>query len=617
DDRRSYSLYLFARLRPGTTLQQALASIGTQYHGIINDVEVPLQKGMSDQTMKAFRAKPIVLEPGARGQSGIPFTSGPSMKVLLGVTAFVLLIACANIANLLLARSAARGGEMAIRLAIGAARRHLVTQLLTESCFLAILGGIAGLFVAQWTLDLIASMLPAFATVGFDWRVDRVVMAFAGVLTIGTGLLFGIFPAIHSTRPNLTSSLKGQSGQPAGGRAAARFRVSLATAQIALSMALLVGAGLFTKSLMNISRVDLGLKIDNVITFGLSPALNGYTADRTRQLFEQLEDQLAALPSVTGVTETFVALLAGNNWGNSLKVEGFEAGPDTDTNAQYNEIGTDYLRTFGIPLIAGREFTRADREGSPKVAIVNEAFAKRFNLGPNPVGRRIGDSGGKTSDPRTLDTEIVGYIQNSKYSAVKQDTRPLYMRPYRQGDTLKLGTTTFYVRTTINPTEFMANIPKLVGRFDPNLPIEGLRTMPEQVRENLFRERLITVLSAAFACLATLLAAIGLYGVLAYTVAQRTREIGLRMALGAAPSHVGRMVLGQVGWMTAIGGPLGLAAAIAIGRLAESLLYQMKGWDPLVLVGSALGLTAVALCAGLIPALRASRVEPMQALRYE
>jgi ABC-type antimicrobial peptide transport system permease subunit len=208
-------------------------------------------------------------------------------------------------------------------------------------------------------------------------------------------------------------------------------------------------------------------------------------------------------------------------------------------------------------------------------------------------------------------------VRNSKYSAVKQDPPPLYIRPYRQGDTLKLGETTFYVRTTIDPTDFMANVPKLVGRLDPNLPIEGLKTMPEQVRQSVFLDRLITVLSAAFACLATLLAAVGLYGVLAYTVAQRTREIGLRMALGAAPGRVGRMVLGQVGWMTAIGGPLGLAAAIAIGRLAESLLYQMKGWDPIVLVGSALGLTAVALVAGLIPALRASRVEPMQALRYE
>src|SRR6266851_894789 len=260
DDRRSYSLYVFARLKPGVSIEQARSALGTQYRGIINDVEAPLQKGMSEQTMARFRGKQLGVEPGGRGQSGIPNRAGSSLTVLLGVTAFVLLIACANIANLLLARSAARSGEMAIRLSIGASRRHLVAQLLTESCLLAAFGGLAGLFVAQWTLDLIASMLPVFATAGFDWRVDRAALALGAVLAIGTGLLVGIFPAIHSTRPDLISSLKGQAGQPAGARAAARFRTSLATAQIALSMALLVAAGLFTKSLLNISRVDLGLK---------------------------------------------------------------------------------------------------------------------------------------------------------------------------------------------------------------------------------------------------------------------------------------------------------------------------------------------------------------------
>jgi predicted permease len=611
DDRRSYSLYVFARLTPGISIEQARSALGTQYRGIINDVEVPLQKGMSEQTMARFRGKQLGIEPGGRGQSGIPNRAGSSLTVLLGVTAFVLLIACANIANLLLARSAARSGEMAIRLSIGASRRHLVAQLLTESCLLAAFGGLAGLFVAQWTLDLIASMLPVFATAGFDWRVDRTALAFGAVLAIGTGLLVGLFPAIHSTRPDLISSLKGQAGQPAGARAAARFRTSLATAQIALSMALLVAAGLFTKSLMNISRIDLGVNVDHVITFGLSPALNGYPEDRTRQLFEGLEDQLAALPGVTGVTDSLVALLAGSNWGNSLVVEGFEAGPDTDTNARYNEVGPGYLRTLGIPLMAGREFTHADAAGTPKVAIVNEAFAKKFNLGPSPVGRHIGDYGGKP------DIEIVGFAQNAKYSEVKQEVPPLYFRPYRQGNALKLGTLNFYVRTALNPDEFMVNIPKVVERLDPNLPIENLRTMPEQVRQNVFLDRLIGVLSSAFAALATVLAAIGLYGVLAYTIAQRTREIGLRMALGAAPERVRRMVLNQVGIMTAIGGAIGLAAAIAIGRVAESLLYELKGWDPLVLAASAIALAIVALCAGLVPAIRASRIEPMIALRYE
>jgi len=407
------------------------------------------------------------------------------------------------------------------------------------------------------------------------------------------------------------SSLKGQAGQPSGARAAARFRTSLATAQIALSMALLVSAGLFTKSLMNISRVDLGVKVDNVIMFGLSPELNGYTPARTKQLFERLEEELAALPGVNGVTSALVPLLGGSNWGNDVAVEGFPAGPDTDTNSRFNEVGPEYFRTLGVPLIAGREFRRADGAGAPKVAIVNEAFAKKFNLGRDAVGRRIGNRG----DKEGLDTQIVGLVQNAKYSEVKREVPPLFFRPYRQDD--RLGNITFYVRTSLDPEQFLPNVPKVVAKLDANLPVEDLRTMPQQIRQNVFLDRMISVLSAAFAGLATLLAAIGLYGVLAYTVSQRTREIGLRMALGAAPSRVRGMVLRQVGVMTIVGGVIGLTAAIWLGRLAQSLLFEMKGYDPVVLVSAAAALSVVALGAGFVPAHRASQVDPMQALRYE
>jgi len=611
DNRRNYFLYVFGRLKPGVSIEQARASLDPQYRAIVNDVEATLQTGMSPQTLARFKTKPILLEPGARGQSAIPNTARPSLRLLLGVTAFVLIIACANIANLLLARSAARAGEMAVRLSIGASRGRLVFQLLTESLLLAVLGGIAGMFVAQWTLDLIASLLPNFAATTLDFHVDRTAMLFGAALTIGTGLLFGLFPAIHSTRPDLVSSLKGQAGQPSGARAAARFRTSLATAQIALSMALLVSAGLFTKSLMNVSRVDLGVKVDNVIMFGLSPELNGYTPARTKQLFERLEEELAALPGVNGVTSALVPLLGGSNWGNDVAVEGFPAGPDTDTNSRFNEVGPEYFRTLGVPLIAGREFRRADGAGAPKVAIVNEAFAKKFNLGRDAVGRRIGNRG----DKEGLDTQIVGLVQNAKYSEVKREVPPLFFRPYRQDD--RLGNITFYVRTSLDPEQFLPNVPKVAAKLDANLPVEDLRTMPQQIRQNVFLDRMISVLSAAFAGLATLLAAIGLYGVLAYTVSQRTREIGLRMALGAAPSRVRGMVLRQVGVMTIVGGVIGLTAAIWLGRLAQSLLFEMKGYDPVVLVSAAAALTVVALGAGFVPAHRASQVDPMQALRYE
>jgi len=611
DNRRSYWAYLFARLKPGVSIEQARSAINVPYRAILNDVEAPLQKGMSDQTMKRFRAKEIVLEPGARGQSSMHTEARAPMLLLLGVTAVVVLIACANIANLLLARAANRSAEMAVRLSIGASRVQLVRQLLTESCLLAIIGGIAGLFVAYWTLQGIGALLPPNVRQSLAFELDRTALAFAALLSLGTGLMFGLFPAIHSTRPDLVSTLKGNTGQPSGAKAAARFRSSLATAQIALSMALLVSAGLFARSLSNVSRIDLGLETERLVVFGVAPFLNGYTVEQTRALFERMEDELSAVPGVQSVSASMVALIAGSSWGNSVRVQGFDAGPDTDTNSRFNEVGPGYLRTLGIPLVAGREFTRADTLRAPKVAIVNEAFAKKFNLGRDAVGKRMGRGGSGNE----LDMEIVGVARDARYNEVKREAPPMYLIPYRQDD--ELGFINFYVRTTLDEQQLLATIPAVVRRLDPNLPIHELKTMQTQVRENMFLDRMISMLSAAFAVLATLLAAVGLYGVLAYTVAQRTREFGLRMALGADAARVRGLVLGQVGRMTIVGGVAGLVAALALGRFARSLLFELEGHDPTTLVGAAVILAVVALGAGFVPAYRASRLDPMRALRYE
>ncbi len=303
-------------------------------------------------------------------------------------------------------------------------------------------------------------------------------------------------------------------------------------------------------------------------------------------------------------------VLSGSNWGTDVNVEGFKREPDVDANARYSEVGPDYFKVLGIPLVAGREFTIADGLSAPKVAVVNQAFVKKFNLGRDVIGKRMGS--GRSEE---LDIEIVGVVADAKYSEVKQDIQALFFTPYRQDSTI--GSTNFYVRTAQTPDEALRAIPNVVKRLDPNLPVENLKTLPQQIRENVFLDRMISMMSAAFALLATIVAAVGLYGVLAYTVAQRTKEIGVRMALGADASRVRRMVLGHMAAMAAVGAVIGLAAALAIGRAASSLLYGLEGHDPVVFVTATLVLAVVAFGAAYVPALRASRVDPMQALRYE
>jgi predicted permease len=608
-ERRQYWVYTFARLKPGATIDQARAAVNAVYRPIINDVEAPLQKGMSQQTMTKFRAKVVTLEDGRRGQTRMNKEAKTPLLLLFSITGIVLLIACANIANLLLARAAGRSTEMAVRLSLGATRRQLVTQLLTESILLAVLGGAVSLLVAHWTLNSIVQMLPPEATQTMTFSISTMAVLFTAALSLFTGVVFGLVPAIQSTRPDLVTDLRNASGKLAGSRGAARFRSSLVTAQIALAMALLISAGLFIKSLRNVSRVDLGIKLDNMVTFNISPSLSGYDTTRSKALFARYEGELSSIPGVTAVTSSMVPILAGDNWGNSVSVEGFKKEPDTDDGSQFNAVGPNYFTTFGVPLLAGRDFRTTDGATTAKVAIVNEAFAKKFNLGTQVVGKHM--SVGSDS----LNIEIVGLAKDSKYAAAKDKVPPAHVVPYRQTD--RVGSILSYVRSSLPADQVIRGIREVSRRLDPNLPIEDLKTMPQQVRENIFLDRMISTMSAAFAALATLLAAIGLYGVLAYSVAQRTREIGVRMALGADSARVQRMVLRQVGMMTLIGGVIGIAGAVALGKGAQSLLYQLQGYDPIVFSIAAVLLVLVALGAGYLPALRASRIDPMTALRYE
>jgi hypothetical protein len=574
DDRRNYWAYLFARLAPGATVAEATAAVNAPYTAILNEVEAGLQKGMSPATLEQFRAKRVSVTPGARGQSRIAQEAGTSVTLLLAVTAFVLLIACANIANLLLARGASRAAEMAVRLSI--------------------------------------ALIPADAQTMLSARLDGTTVVFSATVALGTGLLFGLFPALHSTRPDLVTAIKSTSGQPSGARSAAVFRFALATAQIALSTMLLVLAGLFVKSLANASRVDLGITTERLVTFSISPDRNGYTTARSKALFERIEDELAALPGVTAAGAAMVPLISGSNWGNGVSVQGIAHDPDADDDSMLNEIGPGYFGTVGMRLIGGRDFARSDIEGGPKVAIVNEAFARKFKLTGHVVGSRMGFSSGPDAK---LDVEIVGLVKDAKYSSVKDATPPVYFTPWRQDD--NLGSMTFYARTGVAEDAVLQAIPRLVARLDPALPVEELRSMERQIAESLVEDRVVSTLSASFAVVATILAAIGLYGVLAFTVAQRTREFGLRMALGADGGRVRRLVLGQVGLMTAIGAGIGLVSAAGIGTAAESQLFDLKGYDPGVLASATLVLASVAFAAGFVPALRASRVNPMIALRND
>ena len=609
--RDAYWLYLFGRLKPGVAREQNDASLNSLYHSIINDVEVPLQKGMSDQTMKQFRAKSMTVAAGAHGQSSVDREARTPLLLLFGVTGVVLLIACANVANLLLARGAGRAAEMGVRLALGASRRQLLALLLTESLMLALLGGVASLVIAQWTLSVIGSLLPPDAANSLRFELQPRVVLFAAALSIATGLVFGMFPALHSTRSDLISVIRAGAGQLTDGKAAARFRASLVTAQITLSMALLVSAGLFLKSLFNVSRVDLGVKVDQFATFKLAPARVGYDSTRATVYVTRVEDELASIPGATGVTSALVPLMAGSNWGTDVFVQGFPRGPDVDNNAQFNSIGAGYFSTLGVPMRAGRDFERSDTKGGAKVAIVNETFVRKFKMGRDVVGKFMTDDTGRD----TVDIQIVGLIPDIRYSSVKDTVPPVFYRPWRQA--ADVGEMYFYVKSSLPPEQLLTSIRSVVKRIDATVPVEELKTMPQQIRENLFLDRIISILSAAFAILATLLAGVGLYGVLAYTVAQRTREIGVRMALGADAARVRSLVMRQVGIMTLVGGGIGVAIALGLGKAARSLLFGLEGHDAMVFSSAVILLACVALAAGFVPARRAAQVNPMQALRYD
>jgi predicted permease len=395
----------------------------------------------------------------------------------------------------------------------------------------------------------------------------------------------------------------------------ARFRAALVTAQIAFSMVLLVLAGLFAQSLMNVARVSLGIDVESLVVFSVSPRSNGYSRERTTAVLDRIEEELAVVPGVTMVGSAALPLITGANAQNSISIDSIEQGPGShvDSTVSRNEVSPSFFKSLSIPLVAGRYFTDADTLNAAKVAIVNQSFVNKFKLGNSAIGKRF--SGFPYDNVRKVELEIVGVVADAAYSGVKGPIPAQYYQPRRQSQ--EPGAAAFYVRSAIEPDALMRTIPGVVSRVDRNLPLNGLKTMRRQIQENVYVDRAVAMLSAGFAGLATLLAAIGLYGVLAYNVAQRTRELGLRLALGAEPVRLRLMMLRHVGLLGLIGTVIGLTAALAIGRTAEALLFGLSGRDPLVLAAAVGLLSTVVLVAGYFPARRASNISPMEALRYE
>jgi predicted permease len=583
------------------------------YSQLVREDLATVEGSRSERYRSAFLAKKLILHPGGRGASELRDESKKPLMVLMAMVGLVLLIACANVANLLLARASSRQREVAVRIALGASRARIVRQLLVECLVLAAAGGAAGLAVASWTGGLLVRALPFEAAPRvLSSEPDLRVALFALTLSAITALAFGLAPALQATRLDLAPTLKNEATSVMGGSAPFRFRKGLVVAQVALSLLLLIGAGLFTRSLMNLRQLDPGFQPEQLLTFRVDPSLNGYGVDRRIEVHERIRDELAAEPGVRSVSLADTPLMTDSNSSSTIKVDGYEAKEGENMNPNFNSVGPDFFRTLGLTLLSGRDFTDADVAGAQKVAVVNETFARYYYADKDPKGRRFGY--GRDNDKK--DIEIVGVVKDGKAANLREEKIRFVYVPYRQQPEI-VGSMTFYVRTSLDPGALAPRMRAAVARVDAALPVTGLKTMQAQIGESLFAERLVAALSACFGLLATLLAALGLYGVMSYAVSLRTREIGIRVALGANRRTVLGMVLKEVAVLAAIGVAVGLPSGYGLGRLIEAQLFGLTARDPLTFVVATLTLVVTALLAGYLPAARATRVHPMVALRYQ
>ena len=602
-----YWVYLLARLKPGVTRAQAETALNVPYHALIEEM-APVMTQPVAKTPR-FHQQKLTLKDGHQGNSEFRDEYKTALNILVLATGLVLLIAMANAANLLLARSAERRKEFAIRAAMGAGRGELMGQFLTEALLLASAGGIAGLAIAVITLKLLVlswggGANDSFYAAGLNWPV----LWFSVGLSFATGLLFGLYPAWDASRVTVAATLADESAKSSSSRGSAIMRKVLVCAQMTIAIVLLIPTGLFLKSLVNLLNVRLGIRTDHIVAFTVTPYSNGYTPAQCEALYERAEAALAAIPGVRSAVGAEVALIGGSSWGTNVRLEGMGPG-DRSVNSKLNAVGPDFFSKTGIPVLAGREIRDTDTASSPKVMVVNETFVRNFLGGRYPIGLHAGF--GKNG----LDTEIIGVVKDSHYAGVRQPIPPEFFRPWRQEE--RVSSLTFYVRSFLPENQIVPQIRAVMRSIDPDVPLQDLRTLVEQIHFNIRQDELIMRLSAAFALLATTLAMLGLYGVMAHGVARRTREIGIRMALGAAPGKIRSMVMRELLWIVGLGLGIGIPAALIASRVFESRLFGVQGRDAAVVAAAALVLTLTAVAAAWWPARRASHIDPLDALRYE
>lgn len=610
-DRRLYFLQLFARLNPGVTLEQAKSDLDRRIVPILAE-ELKLMTLPNEAIAKRFLAKRLQLTLAAHGNLSNEREIATAMWLLAALVGGVLLIACANVANLLLARATARRKEIAVRLALGASRWQLIRLVLAESMVLSAVGGVLGLLAANWANDalLIFANPAGSQSLPLETTPDLRVVLFTLALSLLTGFFFGLVPALAATRPDVAPTLKDEGGSISSAGASTWLRKALVVGQVALSLLLLAAASLFLTTLHNLRNHNPGFDADQLVSFSISPAMNGYKKEAANALLDRVTGGLQALPAVMEVSMASEPLLADSASNSTMIVEGYQPGPEEDMNPLINEVGPGFVHTLRVPLLQGRDFTPADNATAPPVAIVSETFARMYFKDRDPLGHKIGFRREKQTN-----ITIIGVVREVKHVNLRDDEskRQVYL-PSAQARSIE--NRTFYLRTAAPLETIVPAIRAVVKKEDPALAIDNLRTMRDQIDISLTMERIVSILCAAFGIIATLLAGIGLYGVMAFHVARRTREIGIRMALGAQRADVHRLVLKEASVLAITGVLIGVPLAITLSHYAKSLLFEIEPANPVIYLLTALFLLAVALIASFLPARRASRIDPTTALRH-